>query len=102
MKSVKTLKDRNLKTDDAGVTTKTRDMRAADNFGKSYFKIWLAKLIVTTLFVGYTFSVAYYTNNYSCRFTVCAYLISVAFFFRFIEFCIMICICLWVFRVSKD
>ena len=28
MKSVKKLKDKNLKTDDIGVVTKTRDMRA--------------------------------------------------------------------------
>ena len=66
MKSVKVLKDKNLKTDDIGLTTKTRDMRAADQFGKSYFQIWMCKLIVTVLFVGYAFSVAYnvnYMNN---------------------------------------
>ena len=37
MKSVKYLKDRNLATDDTGLITKTRDMKAADVFGKSYF-----------------------------------------------------------------
>ena len=37
MKSVKTLRDKNLKTDDLGLTTKTRDAKVADEFGKSYF-----------------------------------------------------------------